>query len=690
MDLKATLDQARRTNTRATIALEGDSSWLAQAYQRLRASLESTYYPTKNALILSSNEELALSAYRDDIIDPSRFKSCLGTEASLLVWDLCANTNADALAATSGTLTGGGLLITLAQPELLKSPSSQRWYRILRSCDITLALNPSNLEAALEQIEEHQQTISEKSVPFQLNDGQLECVRHIKHAASGHRNRPLVLRADRGRGKSTALGFAAAQLINEGFTRRIILASNHKASAEVLLAHFKQHLRDEHQQSTLTVMPCDAILQESPDCGLLLVDEAASIPLPMLEQILRKYSRVVMASTLHGYEGSGRGFDLKLNQILNRTGMKARFVSLDDPVRWAKNCPLERSINDAFLLNVSFPELSASQSDKVLVEWLRPQTLEKDEALIREVFSLLVLAHYQTRPSDLAFLLDNPAVHVALLRCERELAGVALCVDESVPEAQDTELAEDIISGRRRLKGRLLPQALAGFYADTRWLKESTLRVMRIVVHPDRQSRGFGTKLLKHVQHFAAENAFSGCSVSFGADARLLSFWQNSGYRCMRLSYKADASSGVPSVMLVNPLDESLLGLCDKHQVYFHRHIVSGLAHFYRNIDPSLLSFLLAGSNSCDLGLDLNSEALGKLNRFASTQAAPWDCWPELQKMLLLECSKQSAQNRSELEPLIRYLLMGDMSVVSETGGKKAWDVHLRDAAKALLANQLN
>ena len=48
---------------------------------------------------------------------------------------------------------------------------------------------------------------------------------------------------------------------------------------------------------------------------MLIVDEAAAIPLNLVKSMLGPYM-VVLSSTIHGYEGTGRSLSLKLIQQL--------------------------------------------------------------------------------------------------------------------------------------------------------------------------------------------------------------------------------------------------------------------------------------------------------------------------------------------------------------------------------------
>ncbi len=78
------------------------------------------------------------------------------------------------------------------------------------------------------------------------------------------------------------------------------------------------------------------ILADKPAADLLLVDEAAAIPLYLLNALFSHYHRLVFSSTLHGYEGAGRGFALKFNTVLADKKLLAKQLTLVEPIRWAK------------------------------------------------------------------------------------------------------------------------------------------------------------------------------------------------------------------------------------------------------------------------------------------------------------------------------------------------------------------
>jgi hypothetical protein len=58
-------------------------------------------------------------------------------------------------------------------------------------------------------------------------------------------------------------------------------------------------------------MAPDALLAGDMRASWLIVDEAAAIPGPLLRQLVTRFPRTLLTTTVQGYEGTGRGFLLK-------------------------------------------------------------------------------------------------------------------------------------------------------------------------------------------------------------------------------------------------------------------------------------------------------------------------------------------------------------------------------------------
>ena len=82
------------------------------------------------------------------------------------------------------------------------------------------------------------------------------------------------------------------------------------------------------------------------------------IPLSMLRQLTRLYSRLVMATTSGGYEGTGRGFMLRFVADLQR--FKLLHFRLEKPVRWCQGDRLEAWLSHCLMLKPESEPLVAA------------------------------------------------------------------------------------------------------------------------------------------------------------------------------------------------------------------------------------------------------------------------------------------------------------------------------------------
>ena len=383
----------------------------------------------------------------------------------------------------------------------------------------------------------------------------------------------VVLNADRGRGKSVALGLAAKCLLAQPHFRIVVVAPLRSQ-----VNHFFDALGDVADKPNIIFMAIDQLIiasgnkdnhtnSEQPICDLLIVDEAAAIPLPILYQLFSIAPRLVFSSTLHGYEGSGKGFSLRFKEYLQAQDKPLQLLTLIEPMRWASGDPLETFFNQLLILNTNSdagvdtdtdrPDISASS---IRIRMVSNNELLANEKLLRELFTLLVEAHYQTRPADLRQLLDVPYLHLWVAECSSsaKVVGVLLAYKEGGFSHNHDELLEHIVSGKRRPQGNLLSQSLTNQTADTQWCRLKSLRVSRIAIAESYRRQGVASDLLKALELFAVSDGCDFWGSSFGFEPRLLSFWQSHQALPVYLGLHRDKASGLRNLMVVKPLTEKL------------------------------------------------------------------------------------------------------------------------------------
>lgn len=503
-------------------------------------------------------------------ISASQARQHLGTENPVLVWDGWQGNPPDSLAGLSGTLQAGGLWFwlmpelaewdTFADPDYARMglpaegqhPFMARMAGVLAEDSSVIRLE-ANGDGALPRLPADARAVE----PFRpaATEDQRRAIEHILHTGQGRRRRPLVITADRGRGKSAALGIAAVRLL-QGGRNRILVVSPRKENVSTLFRHAAaeagreytgQTLLELSSGETLQWLPVDELLARRPEAELVMVDEAAAIPAPLLRQILLGWPRVVFASTVHGYEGSGRGFNLRFRAVLDRETPHWQGLTMEQPVRWSSSDPLEPLVNHLFLLDAS--AVGPVHHDEVVIEKWRPS--EASEQDLSTAFGLLVDAHYRTTPGDLRQWMDDPGAVTLVARQGADIVGVLW---GTVEGGLDTELAQKVMRGERRLKGHLLPQSLANHGGDAEAATLRMLRVVRIAVHDQCRRRGLGRELLEHAARAARALQLDAIGTSYGASIELLRFWCSASFKTVRLGLNREASSGEYAVQMLKGL----------------------------------------------------------------------------------------------------------------------------------------
>ncbi|TNF35076.1 MAG: tRNA(Met) cytidine acetyltransferase, partial [Deltaproteobacteria bacterium] len=403
-----------------------------------------------------------------------------------------------------------------------------------------------------------------------------------------------TLVADRGRGKSSALGLALRGLADAAL-RVIVTAEDPGSAAEVF--RFATGAPEPPTDGALRFVPPMALATGDDPADVIVVDEAAQLPVPVLQQLVRRHpeARVAFATTARGYEGTGRGFMLRFLAWLETDPRPRRHLTLETPIRWAPDDPVERFVFDALLLDARPAPVAADADGRpcdVDHALLDRDGLVRDERDLADVFGLLVHAHYRTTPEDLHRILDAPnlALHALRTRDSGRVVAVNLVATEgALPPA----LREDVARGRHRLRAHALADALVAHCGQTEAGALTMLRSVRIATHPDLRRRRLASTLIRAVERASEVDLFG---TVFGATAELLAFRRSLGYELVRVSASRGARTGEPAALMLRPRSAAAHALLAHLRADLARDLPHQLALLEADgellLDPDLASAL--------------------------------------------------------------------------------------------------
>ena len=504
----------------------------------------------------------------------SKTKNLLGSEFPAIIYDARQGIHLDALAMAAGTLQDGGWLLLLLNhwADLANQPDSDslRWSGEKRAINTPHFIAFLQGKIAKYGFPVYQSTPLTLALPMVQKDRSTHCQPTLEQARllqqmAEAEEEILIVTAKRGRGKSALAGLFAKQQVAQN--QPVILTAPNKSAVNIFNAF---------AEAEITFMSPDELsqnLSEAPQQFAnhwLFVDEAAMIPLDILFRLTKAFKRVVLTTTIHSYEGTGRGFLLKFMAKTDRT---LRHFELFTPLRWQTDDKLEVFIDDLLLCDCE-DRLPQPPYDVALAELIQISHCKRiPHDQIESVYGLLTLAHYRTSPLDLRRLLDAPQQQFYLAQAQNSLLGCVWAVPEG--ELTNKTLIRQIRRGERRPRGNLVAQMLCFQAGLVEACELRSLRISRIAVQPNWQQQGLGQRLIAKMkqQQIKQQGAVDFLSVSFGYTPELLAFWQKCGFILVHFSESKEASSGCYSVVALCPLSEKGQVFVQRAEKQFQRNL---------------------------------------------------------------------------------------------------------------------
>lgn len=538
--------QMKREGIRRLLVLSGEEGWCFDHALKLRDALPGDW------LWISPQPDA------ENHCSPSALQTLLGREFRHAVFDARHGFDAAAFAALSGTLKAGSWLVLLLpvweEWENQPDADSLRW----SDCPDPIA-TPHFVQHFKRVLTANNDAILwRQNQPFSLAHFTPRTDWHPATGAPQPEQQQLLqqlltmppgvaaVTAARGRGKSALAG----QLISRIAGSAIVTAPA-KAATDVLAQFAGEKFR--------FIAP-DALLASDEQADWLVVDEAAAIPAPLLYQLVSRFPRTLLTTTVQGYEGTGRGFLLK---FCARFPHLHRF-ELQQPIRWAQGCPLEKMVSEALVFDDE--NFTHTPQGNIVISAFEQTLWRSEPETPLKVYQLLSGAHYRTSPLDLRRMMDAPGQHFLQAAGENEIAGALCLVDEG---GLSQELSQAVWAGFRRPRGNLVAQSLAAHGSNPLAATLRGRRVSRIAVHPTRQREGTGRQLIAGALQYIHDLDY--LSVSFGYTEELWRFWQRCGFVLVRMGNHREASSGCYTAMALLPMSDAGKQLAEREHYRLRR-----------------------------------------------------------------------------------------------------------------------
>ncbi len=607
MELESFLNELRRKNSRGIIVLSGNPKVAARilALTTINNALYVKGYGDFSEQIANIFKEYLRGKNIVFLKSPSEVFRRLGEEYDYVILDVYEVLRPNIVAASAEMIKAGGALILLTaewnswNPTPLPEESSEGVFskyireRILKAHPLfhydcvrekTVQIKyPKNLvvTSRIERIDFRRFRAHKQLIKLCATEEQAIFLDKFVELMKG-KGRVLLAKGDRGRGKSSALGLALAQAILARHIGNAVVTAPSLETVQSIMKILKKALTAlnikyrviEKNGLTKTIYgPWFKVEFKEPylaeGYALTVIDEASALGIARLRRIMWKARKVIAATTIHGYEGSGH----VLEQMVLKNIPSPIIVNFKEPIRYGLNDPLEQWLYETFLLNI---EPYSVSEGKIRYSKINKEDLIRNQEILRRIYGLLVIAHYRNMPDDLVSLLDAKHHKVrALINDKGEIIAVAQLALEKGQEKVDIG----------KVKGLLIIDKFAK-YGVNKALNTEGIRVVRIAVHPNLQRRGYGSFLLRKIEE---EFKDSDWIASIFSRNDVLHFWVKNDYTVFYISPRYNRVTGEKNIAVIKPLNEFFGKIFENIVFLFKRKLVFASSSVYRDLQAEVL-----------------------------------------------------------------------------------------------------
>ncbi len=590
-----------------------------------------------------------------ELVDYKDSEEYLGTTYDMLILDLTSNLKPNDIGRLIGIVRGGGLVVllipewdewektlTLFQRELAtpQHPENEvrqifkKWFKrkllehrgiFIYNIDKRKTIKTLKEELPEKTSKKEEMKIPEKTVyprelyNLALTQDQINVLKLTEKFIEKPRGRKLVLvlTANRGRGKSCALGIAVAGFINElrkvKNRVRVLVTAPKPANVQSFMMLLMKSLDKlklkyriierrkkiiEVKAERFSVEYWEPISIPKMKADLVVVDEAAGLQVPMLLKIWKEHKRIMFSSTIHGYEGAGRGFSIRFLKYI-KSDPKTDLIEYEmiEPIRYSENDPIEKWQFDTLLLDAE-PEKLTPEDLKHIDEgnliYVKPNLEEwfskKGEHLLRQFFGIYVLAHYRNEPDDLGMMADAPhhTIRAVMIPSGKIVCSIQLAEEGPIPE----DMVDDLLRGGR-IPGNIIPDRVLKHVRIREFSRTVGWRIVRIATHPDVMRKGIGSFALTNIIKEAYERGYDWVGAGFGVTEQLLRFWLKNGFLPVHMSPDRNPVSGEFTVLVLYPLSDLTKKIVEIANKSFKLKVIDALHDSYRGLETDVALLIL-------------------------------------------------------------------------------------------------